>query len=142
MTEHNRFLPSLSMLNRIGVARAKIWKGDKDINMEMLYNYLDENRIKFHDSLMTRYVVNCLMKLSDQHLFEAEVLIQKSVEIDKRSGMIFFLAKDYVLYAEILKQQGHLTKAKEKLHRAIELFKSCGAKGWLNTTEKEMAAFF
>lgn len=138
-TENNKFLPSLSMLNRIGVTRAKIITGDKEVNVEMLFNYLNENKIKLNDSLMARYVINCLMEMSDQYLLDAEKLIQKSIETDKRNGMIFFTAKDYALYAEVLRKQGHWKNAKEMLHLAIQIYKSCGAKGWLIKAEKEMA---
>jgi len=139
LTEHNRFLPSLMMLNRIGVARSKIREGAKDIKLDLLYKYLNENKIKFHDSLMTRYVVNCLLEINDLHISDAEELIKKTVKIDKKRGMTFFMAKDYALYAELLKKRGDRTKAKEKLGRAIEIYKSCGATGWLKKAEEEMA---
>ena len=54
--------------------------------------------------------------------------------------MMWHLAKDYALYAELFKRKGNLPKAKENLQKAAEIFKACGADGWVEKTEKEMAS--
>ena len=53
--------------------------------------------------------------------------------------MIWHLARNYALYAELLKRKGDLTKAKENLTKAIKIFKECGADGWVEKYEKELA---
>jgi tetratricopeptide (TPR) repeat protein len=138
LTKYNRFLPSLTKLNRIGLLRSKIADGEKDINLDELYNHLKENKIKFHDSLIARYVINCLLGINDLHISDAEDLIKKTVEVDRRRGMKFYLAKDYALYAKLLKQKGDRTKAKEKLAQSVEIYKTCGANGWLEKANEEM----
>ncbi len=41
------------------------------------------------------------------------------------------LARDYALYADLFKRKGDLSKAQENVTKAIEIFKECGADGWV-----------
>ncbi len=44
-------------------------------------------------------------------------------------------------YAEgLLKRKGEKSKAKENLGKAIEIYRECGADGWVEKYEKELAA--
>ena len=49
------------------------------------------------------------------------------------------LGHDYAIYAEIFKRKGQGLKSKETLGKAIEIFKKCGADGWVEKYEKEIA---
>ena len=53
--------------------------------------------------------------------------------------MMWYLARDYVLYADLSKRKGNLSKAIEKLTKAIQIFTECGADGWVERYEKELA---
>jgi len=44
-----------------------------------------------------------------------------------------------VVYAEVFKRKGDQSKTKENLSQAIETFKKCGADGWVEKYEKELA---
>ncbi|MEJ2222732.1 MAG: hypothetical protein P8X80_18240, partial [Desulfobacterales bacterium] len=46
----------------------------------------------------------------------------------------------YAFYAELFKRKGDPSKAKEKLNKAIEIFKECGADGWAEKYKEEIAA--
>ncbi len=48
--------------------------------------------------------------------------------------------KELSFYAELFKRQGDQPKAKENLSKAIEIFKECGADGWVEKYEKELVA--
>ena len=76
--------------------------------------------------------------IDDQHLAEAEDWIQKAIEADKRNDMRWQLAMDYESYAEVLKRKGDQSKARETLSTAIDIFKECGAYGWVEKYQKEM----
>jgi len=52
---------------------------------------------------------------------------------------MFNLCRDYALYAELFKRKGDRPKAQENLGKAIEIFKECGADGWVSKYEKELA---
>ncbi|UCF85455.1 MAG: hypothetical protein JSV50_07420 [Desulfobacteraceae bacterium] len=80
------------------------------------------------------------MNIDDQHLIEAEDWIKKAIEADTKNGMRWHLGRDYALYAELFKRKGDQSKAKENLNKAIEILKECGAKGWVEKYEKEVAA--
>ena len=45
------------------------------------------------------------------------------------------LAQDYALYADLFKRKGNLPQAKEKLKQAIEIYKECGADGWVEMAQ-------
>jgi hypothetical protein len=67
-------------------------------------------------------------------------LIKKATEIHKNYGMMWYLFQYYAFYAEYLKRKGDLLKAKENLNIAIEIFNECGADGWVERYEKELAS--
>jgi hypothetical protein len=54
--------------------------------------------------------------------------------------MMWNLAQSYALYAEFHKQKNDLSKSQENLNKAIEIFKECGADGWVDKYEKELAS--
>ena len=89
---------------------------------------------------MSNCIGDILLKIDNQHISEAEDWIQKAIESNKRNGMMWYLAKDYALYAELFNRKGDLSRAKENLSKAVDIFKECGADGWVEKYEKELAA--
>jgi hypothetical protein len=69
---------------------------------------------------------------------EAEDWINRAIEADSRNGTRFFLALDFAQYAELCKRKGDPAMAREKLSRAIEIFKECGADGWVKRYGEEL----
>lgn len=59
---------------------------------------------------------------------------------DKKYFRMFHLGIDYIFYAELSKQNGEQSKAKENWKKAIEVFKQCDADLWQDKAEKELAA--
>ena len=68
---------------------------------------------------------------------EAEDWIRAAIAADDKNGVLFELGRDYLVYAVILKRKGDQSKAKENLSKSIEIFKECGADGWVEKYEKE-----
>jgi len=83
---------------------------------------------------------NILLNIAGRHISKAEDWITKAIEADKRNGMMWQLAQDYALYAEFYKRKNDPSKAIENLNKAIEIFKECGADGWVEKYEKELAS--
>ena len=54
-------------------------------------------------------------------------------------GNSFNLGRDYVHYAELFRRKGDQRRATEYLGKAIEILKGCGADGWVEKYEKELA---
>jgi tetratricopeptide (TPR) repeat protein len=131
---------SRANFGRLGIARAKVMNNERDIDLESLYGYVEQNNLKEFDGQMPRLVAEILLNIDDQHLPEAEDWAEKAIDSDKQNGMKFRLGQDYVIYAEVFKRKGDQSKAKENLNQAIETFKECGADGWVDKYEKELAA--
>ena len=134
----NRSSPSTANLAKLGLVRTKVKKTEKDVNLESIYDNKYESNYKIHEGLKARYLSEILLYINNQHLFDSEDWIKKAIEADKRNGMMFHLGKNYALYTDLLKRKGDLSIARENLIKAIEIFKECGADGWVEKYEKEL----
>jgi tetratricopeptide (TPR) repeat protein len=137
--ECNRIIPSWANLAKVGLARSKVMNKEKDVNLESLYAYSRNNKIKALEGWVQRYIGEILLNIDDQHLSEAEHWILKAIEADQRNRMMFHLGKDYALYADLFKRKGNRLMAQKNLGKAIEILKECGADGWVVKYEKELA---
>ena len=133
-----RFWITFAYLCRIGEARAKVMNYDKGINLEILYNYYEKLRTRQFEGWMSRYIGEILLNFDGQHMSEANHWIEKAIEADTKNEMMLHLGKDYALYAEYFKRKKDLPKAKENLSKSLEIFKECGADGWVGKYEKEL----
>jgi len=140
LLERGRFGSSVVNFSKICIARAKVLYDEKDIDLESLYGYVHENKLRIYSGWIERYIGEILLKINDQHMDEVEYWIKKAIEADKRNGMMWHLGRDYALYAELLKGKGDSSKAKEILGKAIEILSDCGADGWVEKYEEEMAS--
>jgi hypothetical protein len=71
---------------------------------------------------------------------ESEHWIREAVDADEKNGTRFSLGLDYALYAEFFRRRGDRSKAQETLGRAVDVLRECGADGWVEKYEKELAA--
>jgi tetratricopeptide (TPR) repeat protein len=137
--EQHGISPSSQNMARLALALAKILGGNADIELEPLYGYQAVNKIKVQEGWIPRYLSAILSNVDVKRLSEAEDLIKRAIEADTRNGTRFSLALDFAQYAELCKRKGDLAMAKEKLNKAIEIFKECGADGWVKRSEEELA---
>ena len=56
-----------------------------------------------------------------------------------RCGGEEFQGKDCVIYLPLFNPEGDQSKAKKNLIKAIQILKECGADGWVEKYEKELA---
>jgi len=133
-----KILPSWVRMNKICMAKAKVSNYEKDVDLGLFNKYFNENKFRLYNGRMPREFAEITLNIDYQHLSTAESWISKAIEADKQFGMMWYLGKDYAIYAEILKRKGEQSKAKENLSKAIEIFKECGADGWVKKTEKEL----
>jgi len=113
---------------------------EKDVNLESLYGYVYENKVKFLAGRMRRYIGQILLNIDNERISDASDWIEKAIEAHKRNGMMFDLGRDHAVYAEVFKRKGDKSKAKENLTKAIDIYRECGADGWVTKAEKELAA--
>jgi tetratricopeptide (TPR) repeat protein len=117
----------------------KILGGDVDIELEPLYRYQATNQAKAWEGYTQRYLSAILLNVDVERLPEAEDLIKSAIEADTRNGTRFSLAHDFAHYGELCRRKGDSAMAKEKLSKAIEVFKECGADGWVKRSEEALA---
>ncbi len=137
--EDIKSVPSWLATNRAGSARARVMMNDKDIHLGSDYDFGYQNKLPIFDSWKRAYTAELLLNIDEKHLEEARDCIKQAIGADKQRGMIWHLARDHARYAELFKRNGDLPKAREQLSKAIEIFKDCGADGWVTKTEEEMA---
>jgi tetratricopeptide (TPR) repeat protein len=138
LLEHTRLIPSFVDFVKIGGSRSKVMNNEKDVDLESLYACSRNNKLKVAEGWIQRYIGEILLNIDEQHISEAEHWIQNAIEADQRNRMMFHLGKDYALYAELFKRKGDRLKVQENLGKAIEIFKECGADGWVEKYEKEL----
>ena len=133
-------LTALANASKMELARVKVMNNEKDIDLNGIINCYGNNKSKWCEGLMLNCIGEILLNVDDQHISEAEDWIKKAIETNQKYGMMWNLAQDYALYAELFKRKNDSSKAKENLNKAIEIFKECGADGWVKRYEKELGA--
>jgi tetratricopeptide (TPR) repeat protein len=137
--ENIRLWPTWANVGKAGLARSKVLNKEKDVDLETLYAYSRNNNVKIFEGWLERYIGEILLNIDDQHTSEAEHWIQKAIESDQRNRMMFHLGQDYALYAELFKRTDDRLQAQENLGKAIEILRECGADGWVEKYEKQLA---
>lgn len=142
--ENIRILPSWLNVYRLCLARSKILNHDADVDFNDLSRRIEshkKNRLAVCESFGSRCIAEIYLNMDDQHMAESEAWITRAIDFNKKYDTKWELARDHELYAQWLKKKGDLSKAKEKLTIAIGLFKACGADGWVEKFERELAIF-
>jgi tetratricopeptide (TPR) repeat protein len=137
--QHSSRAPVYIIWNKIFITLAKVMNNEKDINLNEIFKWHEDIKSKPAKGLVSNFIGKILLNIDDQHISEAEDWIKRSIETNQQYGMRWNLAQDYGLYGEFFKRKGDLPKAKENLTKSIEIFKECGADGWVEKYEKELA---
>lgn len=138
--ESLRMMPSFSSLAKLGAIKARVMAGDESVDLGLINTIATNNKAKFCEGQVYRYMGEILLNLAEQHLPESERWIEKATRSDKRNNMMFELARAYALHAEYLRRtKGDRLKTQEKFGRAIDIFRECGADGWVTKYEEELA---
>ena len=135
-----RLGPSWLNLAKLGLAMAGMMADKEKMNLKSIYEREAICKVKYIKGTMQHYIAEILLKIDDQHLPEAEDWFRKAIETNKSNDMRWHLARSYTGYADLLIRKGGQSKARENLGRAIDIFKECGADGWVEKTEQELAA--
>ena len=138
--DHYGNWPSTTILSKIGLVRAQILNNEKDFNIETLYHFVSAARAKLYEGWIRRYMGEILLNMDEERISEAEEWINEAITADYENGTLFELGRDYLVYSAILRRKGEESQARESLHRAMEIFKGCGADGWEEKAEKELAS--
>jgi len=138
--KRGRISPSFVNYNRVGLARAKVMSNEKDIDLKDIFESYHANRQKVIAGAMAEHIGEILLNIDDRHMDEAEGWVKKAIEADESNSLRLYLGLDYASYAELLRRKGDLPGAREKLNTAIEIYRECGADGWLKKAQGDLAA--
>jgi class 3 adenylate cyclase/tetratricopeptide (TPR) repeat protein len=136
-----KIFPSWINFLNLKLFRSRLSENKDNIQMESLFEYANQNKIKLVAGGISNHICNILMNCDIQFIPEAERWINKAIESNSRVGNIWWLAEDYVLYAKLLKQKGDQLGSREKMIKAIEIYRKCGADGWVKKVEKDLSTF-
>jgi tetratricopeptide (TPR) repeat protein len=112
---------------------------EKNISLNEFFKCYDKIKLKLYKSWGLYYLSDILLKVNDQYISEAGDWIENAIEAHKEYGMMWHLARDYTLYADVFKRKGDLKKSIEHMSKALEIFKECGADGWVEKYQKDLA---
>ena len=132
--------PSLSAAYRIASAKAEIMSGRNEVDLQSFREHVSSNRMKICEGMMARSIGELLLQRDADFRPEAEAWIRKAMEADERNGMTWWhLAGDHFLYAQLFIKTGDRPSARTHLGEAIKRYQSCGAEGWAQRCDMEMA---
>ncbi len=106
--------------------------------MELLHRHQKRNKAQLLEGWLYRYIGEILLSNEGNYLSEATHWIEKAIEADQKHEMWLNLGKDYALYADLFDRMDDRTKTLEMLNRARELFRQCGADGWVDCTDEKI----
>jgi tetratricopeptide (TPR) repeat protein len=135
-----RLLPSFINIYSLGLTKAKVRDGDLDINLSDQFEYCRNTKMKIFEGWKAKFMGEILLGFDEKEIHDAEHWVKNAMETDRKNGTIWVLGHDHAAYAEILTRKGDRSKAKENLNKAIEILRECGADGWVEKYEKELAA--
>ena len=140
MLENGNYMPSIIKYFQSCLMRAKVLRHDQDIELSGLFACYENYKVTWGEGWTAKNIGDVLLHIDNDHLSDAEVWFQKAIEADRRNGLRWALARDHAFYADFFKKKGDIQGAKEQLTKAIDLFKECGADGWVTRTEKTLAS--
>jgi len=137
--ENVSYMPSIIKHFQSSLMKAKVLRQDQDIELSELFACYQNYKVTWAKGWTARNIGDVLLNIDDEHLSDAAVWFQKAIEADRRNGFRWQLAQDHALYAAWFKRKGNIKGAKEQLAKAVDIFKECGADGWVEKYEKELA---
>ena len=78
------------------------------------------------------------MNVGKEHFDKAEDWLRQAIQTDEKDKMKWFLAGDHVVLSDLHERKGEKSKAEENLQTAINIFKQCGADGWVRRIERQL----
>jgi len=134
------YWPSNAVTSKMGLTRAKTAINGKDMDLESLYGYISDAKAKLYEGWILRYMSEIFLNTGEDLISKAEQWIKKAIAANERNGTLFELGRAYLFYAEIKNRKSEQTGVHRSMKRATEIFKECGAVGWVEKYEKELTS--
>ena len=139
--EDKRMIPSWVNCHKLLVKMNRILNSEPDIDVHKLDELMkaqEKSRLAISKSMGSRCIGEIFLHIDDHHMAEAETWIKRAIDFDTKYAIPWNLGKDRALYAEWFKKKGDMQGAKEQLIKSIDLFRECGADGWVARTEQKL----
>jgi hypothetical protein len=133
-------MPSLVGYTDALVLLAKVMCGQRTPEPEFLFKVASENKLPFREGSIWRCTGMTLSQCEDGTMEKAQIALENAIEADTRNGTRWSLAMDYLAYADLLERGQTGTEVRDKLGKALEVFKECGANGWSEEVERRLTA--
>ncbi len=137
----NNLFPSVRMLSEINLFRAEAMNGKNTVDIKLLVTLVKRIKLKVFEGRVRRSLVTILLNIKEPLFSEATEWIESAIECDRRNDMANAQGRDHALFAELLRHQDKLSQAREQMETAIEIMKSCGADGWVERYESDLAQY-
>ena len=98
--------------------------------------YRRENKFKVNEGIIESTIADILIKIDPKFIPEAEASVRAAIAADERNQTKWYLGQDYAVYSEVCRIKGDVPMARAHLMRAIEIFRECGADGWVEQVRK------
>lgn len=134
------FSPSFTKYFHSCVMKAKVLMHDQDIELSELFSCYEDYKLTWGKGSTARNIGDVLLNMDDNHYAEAGTWFQKAITDDAENAIMWEMARDHAAYADWFRKKGDVQGARDQLARAIDLFKECGADGWVERTGKALAA--
>ena len=133
-----RINPSGMRRSNLAMARIGVMLGEKDVDLATLRTIAEREKIKSYEGWVCRYMGEILLNLDSSHFAESEKWLQKAIDANARNGMNFRLGMDYALYGEYYRRKGDRIQEQNKIGKAIEILRECGADWWAEKYQREL----
>ncbi len=90
--EHYNMFPSYKSVNKISIALAKVMNNEKDINLNEIFKWYEDIKIKWVKGFALNIIGKILLNIDDQHKSESEDWIKRSIVTSQKYGMMWNLA--------------------------------------------------
>jgi hypothetical protein len=139
VVDADRDLPSRQNICKVLLAFARWREAGVAPDTKVLSGYARENKLRCIEGLFARSIGVLFLDLGGERLGEAEEWIQQAIQADGEIGMLWDLAMDHAVYGEFFERTGETARAREHLGKAVEIFRECGADGWVTRMEERLA---
>lgn len=135
--ERSGNLPSWKNMTKLSLIRAELAAGEEqEFDLKSLDQYLNANKICVYDGLVKRYIGEIMTYQGE--LKDAEYWFEQAAENHQEKNMRYHLAGDHVVRATAYMRHGDPNTAQEYLTKAIDIFRECGADGWVEKYKREL----
>lgn len=101
--------------------------------------YRQKNKNKMAAGIIDATIADILIHIDHTYIPKAETLIQSAIAADQRNNTKWCLGQDYAVYAEVCRARGDQAGVKNNLCKAMDIFRECGADGWVDFYENRLA---